>query len=117
MIALDRIKLVLAAAAAIGGIAVFYQLGDKPTVVRVAAVLLGFAAGAAIAFTTELGRAGLAFAKEARIELRKVVWPTRKETFQVTLTVILMVIVVAIFLWIVDWLLGLGVQALTRPGA
>jgi preprotein translocase subunit SecE len=117
MLTLDRIKLALASAVAIAGIAVFYMLGEKPAVVRVAAVLAGFAVGAAIAVTTELGRAGLEFAKEARVELRKVVWPTRKETVQVTLTVIVMVIVVALFLWLVDWLLGIGVQALTQPKA
>ncbi len=113
MLILDRIRLALAALAAIGGIAGFYLLGDMPAVVRVVSVLAGFAIGAGIAMTTEIGRAGWDFSKGAREELRKVVWPTRKETIQVTLTVIVMVVVTGIFLWFVDWLLGFGVQALT----
>jgi preprotein translocase subunit SecE len=113
MLMLDRIRLALAALAGIGGIAGFYLLGDMPAVVRVVSVLAGFAAAAGIAMTTELGRSGWEFTKGSRDELRKVVWPTRKETIQVTLTVIVMVIVTAIFLWFVDWLLGFGVQALT----
>ena len=116
MLILDRIRLALAALAGIGGIAGFYVLGDKPAVVRVVSVLAGFVAAAAIAMTTEVGRAGWEFTKGARDELRKVVWPTRKETIQVTLTVIVMVILTGLFLWFVDWLLGFGVQSLTRRG-
>jgi preprotein translocase subunit SecE len=66
-----------------------------------------------VAATTAQGKAAWEFAADARVELRKVVWPTRKETVQMTLVVVVMVIVVAIFLWIVDWGLIKAVQALT----
>lgn len=72
-------------------------------------VLLGLAAF--IAIQTERGRRALAFLKEAQVELRKVVWPTRQETIQTTFIVVIMVVVVAFFLWGIDslllWLIGL----------
>jgi preprotein translocase subunit SecE len=109
----DRIKLVLAVLALVAGIGGYYFLGDKTLLVRVS-VLLGLLAVAAVIFLqTESGRAVWEFAKEAQIELRKVVWPSRKETAQVTLMVVLMVIAVSIFLWLVDWGLLAAVKALT----
>ena len=58
-----------------------------------------------IAATTAKGKLALGFAKEARIEMRKVVWPTRQETIQTTLIVIVMVFIAALFLWGIDSLL------------
>jgi preprotein translocase subunit SecE len=51
------------------------------------------------------------------VELRKVVWPTRKDTVQITLVVVAMVVFVALFLWIIDWGLLAAVKALTGQGA
>ena len=71
-------------------------------------VLIGICA--AIGAMTEQGRALIAFAKDARIEMRKVVWPTRQETIQTTLVVLALVVVMAILLWIIDtplmWAIG-----------
>lgn len=58
----------------------------------------------------------MAFAREARVELRKVIWPTRQETLQTTLVVLVMVVVVAIFLWLLDMLLLWAVNGLTGLG-
>jgi len=57
---------------------------------------------AAIALQTVLGRGFWKFVREARAEMRKVVWPSRKQTFQVTLMVIGVVVIFAIIMWILD---------------
>lgn len=98
----DNIKLLVAALLAAAGVAGFYLLADSPTVLRVVSVLAGLAAAAAVMYYTAPGRQFIQFAGEARDEARKVVWPTRKETVQVTGVVILFVIVMALFLWAVD---------------
>ena len=113
MLTADRIKLVLAVLALVAGIGGYYYLGDKTLLVRVLVLLGALAVTVAVALQTELGRATWTFGKEAQIELRKVVWPSRKETTQVTLMVVLMVIAVSIFLWLVDWGLLTAVKSLT----
>ncbi|MAM87922.1 preprotein translocase subunit SecE [Allohahella sp. A8] len=69
--------------------------------------LVGLAVVAAlIALQTSKGKAFLVLAKEARLEIRKVVWPTRPETTQTTLIVIAFVLIVALILWAIDSLIG-----------
>ena len=107
----DKIKLLIVAMLAIAGIAGFYLLADSPTVVRVLSVLVGFGLAAFVARYTEVGAAFYGFSRESVDEARKVVWPTRKETLQMTGVVILFVLVMAVFLWLVDgallWLVKL----------
>jgi preprotein translocase subunit SecE len=98
----DKIKVILAVAAVIGGIAGFYVLMEQPLVLRVASVLLGLGVGVAIAWTAEPGQRFFGFAKEAVAETRKVVWPSRKETIHTTAVVFAFVLVMAIFLWVTD---------------
>ena len=78
----------------------------------VVSVLAGLGAAAGVAWFTEPGRRFFAFSQDAVTEARKVVWPTRKETMQMTGVVILFVIVMALFLWIVDGTLTWLVQLL-----
>ena len=101
----DKIKLGLAFLMVVAGIAGFYQLGDGPLVLRVASVLAGLAAAAAVAWTSEPGKVFFAYAQDSVAETKKVVWPTRKETVQSTGLVMVFVIIMAIFLWLVDALL------------
>jgi preprotein translocase subunit SecE len=99
---LDKIKLAVAAALVMAGIAGYYWLGDSPLVLRILAVIAGIAAGIAVAWMSEPGREFAAFAREALVEVKKVVWPTRKETMQTTAAVFAFVVVMAVFLWISD---------------
>jgi preprotein translocase subunit SecE len=69
-----------------------------------------------VALQSEKGRALWEFVSDSRIELRKVVWPTRQETLQTTLVVAVAVLVMGIFFWILDWLLGALTRALTGQG-
>ncbi|MCM5570929.1 preprotein translocase subunit SecE [Burkholderiaceae bacterium FT117] len=98
----DRAKVVLAIAAVVAGVVGFYLLAQQPTIVRLGAVIAGLLVGGAIAWFSGPGQRFFAFAKDSWSETRRVVWPTRKETTQVTLTVFAFVVVMAIFLWLVD---------------
>src|SRR5512134_938489 len=102
MTSADIAKLVVAALLVAAGIAGYYLLGDAALVLRVLAVAAGIAAGAAMAVFTAPGREFLAFARESLVEVKKVVWPTRKETMQTTAAVLAFVVVMALFLWVSD---------------
>lgn len=102
----DKLKVSLAALLLIAGIVAFYYYSNQPLVARVGMVLAGIALGMAIGWTSEYGRQLNAFVRQAIEETRKVVWPTRKESFQTTGIVFVFVVVMAIFLWIVDKILG-----------
>ncbi len=109
----DKLKLILAVLLVAGGIGGFYYFGDKPDLVRVAVVLLGGVLAVAIAATTALGRSTWEFFKGSRLELRKVIWPEKKETMQITLVVVVMVILVAVYMWVIDWGLHKIVRVVT----
>lgn len=108
----DNIKLLAAGLLLAAGIAGFYLLADAPAVLRVVSVLAGLAAAAATLWFTASGQRFYAFSQESVTEARKVVWPTRKETLQMTGVVVAFVFVMALFLWMVDGLLMWIVQLL-----
>jgi len=110
---LDTFKLLLAIVILIAGIVGFYYYEAESQLYRVLGVV--FMAGVAIAIssTTNLGQNLIGFGREARMEVRKVVWPTRQETVQTTFMVIVAVIVIGIFLWLVDMLLAQAIQMVT----
>ncbi|ELH7813175.1 preprotein translocase subunit SecE [Vibrio harveyi] len=89
---------VLAAVAVVGN----YLYGEMSVVVRAAGVVVLIAAALGVAATTTKGKAAISFAKESRMEVRKVVWPTRQETMQTTLIVLAVSIVMALALWGID---------------
>ncbi len=98
----DRAKVGVALAAVVAGLVGFYALSAAPMIARVGAVIAGLAVGAGIAWTSGPGQRFFAFAKESWSETRRVVWPERKETTQVTLIVFGFVLAMAVFLWVVD---------------
>lgn len=100
--AADKAKVALAILVAILGVVGFYWLAEQPTVIRVGSVLGGLVLGAIIAYTSNPGQQFFAFSKDSWAEARRVVWPTRKETVQMTMIVFVFVVIMAIFLWIVD---------------
>ena len=114
---LDTFKLLLAIAVLIAGIVGFYYYEAESLLYRVLGVV--FAAGVAVAIsaTTVLGQNLIGFGREARMEVRKVVWPSRQETVQTTFMVIVAVIIIGIFLWLIDMLLAEAIQLLTGTGA
>jgi preprotein translocase subunit SecE len=98
----DTIKLVAAVLLVAAGVAGYYALGEAALILRVLAVVAGIAAGAAVAAISDRGREFITFAREAVVETKKVVWPTRKETMQTTAAVFGFVVVMALFLWVSD---------------
>jgi len=107
---IDKVKLAIAVLLVAAGIAAYYWLGEGTMLVlRFLAVVAGVIAGAAVAWFSEPGRQFALFAGESVAEVKKVVWPTRKETMQTTGAVFAFVVVMAVFLWISDktleWLL------------
>ena len=98
----EKIKIVLAALLVIAGIAAFYYFSNQLMIARVGAVLAGIVAALLLFLTTEWGRQFKGYAQESVEEVRKVVWPTRKETMQTTAIVFAFVVIMALFLWLVD---------------
>jgi preprotein translocase subunit SecE len=109
----DKLKLILAVLIVAGGIGGFYYFDDKPDLVQVAIILAAAVLAVVVVAPTEFGRSAWEFTKGARLELRKVVWPARKETMQVTLIVFVMVILVAVYMWAIDWGLHKIVRVVT----
>jgi preprotein translocase subunit SecE len=98
----DNLKIAVAIALVAAGIAGFYYASDSATIIRVASVLGGMAAGAVVFLMSQRGREFFQYAQESIAETKKVVWPTRKETLQTTGVVFAFVVVMAVFLWLVD---------------
>ncbi len=112
---LDHLKLLVALLIVFIGIAGFYYFGDQPELVRVLGVLVAAGLAVVVVLQTEPGRNAREFARGSLRELRQVVWPTRKETTQVTLVVVALVIVVDFFLLFVDFFIQKAFTLLVRP--
>jgi len=98
----DKLKFVVAILLLAAGIAGFYLLAEQPMIVRVLSVLAGVLAGVGVAWFTDPGQRFFAFSREAVTEAKKVAWPTRKETIQMTGAVFAFVLIMAVALWIAD---------------
>jgi preprotein translocase subunit SecE len=114
---LDSLKLGVAVLMVGGAIYAFYHFEDQHLVLRVLGLLAVAAIAVFIAAQSTLGRNILGFISGAQNEVRRVVWPTRQETVQTTLAVVLMVFLVGIFLWLLDMLLLYAIQLLTGQGS
>jgi preprotein translocase subunit SecE len=114
---IDTAKLVLAIGLLIAGVVGFYYFSQQSLLYRVLGVIgLSIASGAMV-LTTALGKSFWGFLKEARVEVRKVVWPTRQETVQATLIVVALVFLVGLMLWLFDMFLFWVISQLTGQGA
>jgi preprotein translocase subunit SecE len=105
----DKAKLAVAGLLVIAAVVVFYLLAKQDLWVRVAALIVLMAAGVATFFTSEPGKQLIAYGRDSVKEVKKVVWPTRKEALQMTGYVFAFVFVMALFLFLTDktleWLL------------
>src|SRR3954466_6657705 len=100
---LDKVKLAIAVLLVAAGIWAYYWLGEATALgLRILAGVAGMVAGAAVAWFSAPGREFAVFAGESVGEVKKVVWPTRKETIQTTAAVFAFVVVMAVFLWVSD---------------
>ncbi len=100
---LDTIKLLIAAAALVGGLyAYYYYEAEIAQAIRVLMVLGGTVAGIGIAMTSVQGQRLWHFIQGSRVEIRKVIWPTRQETTQTAIAVFVFTLVMMLFFWILD---------------
>jgi len=98
----DKAKLGAAIALVIAALAGFYLLGKQGQVAQWGALLVGLAAAFVVFMTSEPGKEFVAFGRDSWKEVKKVVWPTRKESIQMTAYVIAFCAVMALFLWLTD---------------
>jgi preprotein translocase subunit SecE len=112
----DRAKLGLGIAAVAAGVAGYYLLGASPTWLRWICVIAGLAVAAALLGLSRYGTEFRQFVVSARVELRKIVWPTREETGKTTLIVFVFVAIAGFFFWGLDLLLAWATRALTGQG-
>jgi preprotein translocase subunit SecE len=98
----DKAKLAAAGVLVIVAVTAFYVLGKQDMWLRVVALLVLLLAAVGAFFTSESGKQLIAFGRDSAREVRKVVWPTRKEATQMTLYVFAFVVVMALFLWLTD---------------
>ena len=105
----DKAKLAAASVMVVVALAGFYLLDKQGSLVQWAALLVGLGLAVAVFFTSETGKELVAFGRDAWREVKKVVWPARKEAIQITAYVFGFVLVMARFLWLTDktleWLL------------
>ena len=113
----DALKLVLAAAALLGGMVAYYWYDQQPQVLRVLMVIAGLIAGFVLLYWSAPGRELWNYVQGSRVELRKMVWPTRQETWRTTLVVFVFVLALGVFFFIVDWVLAKGMRYVTGQGA
>ena len=98
----DKAKLAAAAALVVAALAAYYVLGKQGQLAQWGALLLGLAVAIVVFFTSEPGKALYAFGRDAWREVKKVVWPSRKEAIQMTAYVFGFALLMALFLWLTD---------------
>jgi len=98
----DKVKLAAAAALVLVALIAFYVLSKQGALAQWGALLLGLAAAVVVFLASEPGKALIAFGRDALREVKKVVWPARKEAVQMTAYVFVFVLVMALFLWLTD---------------
>ena len=98
----DKAKLALAVALVVGSLAGFYLLSKQGVIAQWGGLIAGLVAAVVVFMTSEPGKQFVAFGRDSWREVKKVVWPARKETMQMTAYVFAFVVVMALFLWLTD---------------
>jgi preprotein translocase subunit SecE len=98
----DKAKLAAALALVIGAIAAFYLLSKQGQIAQWGALIACLVAAVAVFMVSEPGKQFVAFGRDSWREVKKVVWPTRKEAIQMTAYVFGFVVIMALFLWLTD---------------
>lgn len=112
----DVVKQVFSVVFLVAGVAAFYYFSDISLLYRVLGLVAMMLIVVGMMLTTGVGRNIWSFVLESKQEVRKVVWPTREETFRTTLLVFAMVFIVGLILWLLDMFLFWGVRLLTGQG-
>jgi preprotein translocase subunit SecE len=113
----DTAKLALSIVIVLAGLVAYYYFGDSSALLRTLGVLLALALAAVVALTSLQGRTLWKFIQGARVELGKVVWPTREETIQTTLVVLVVALFGGVFFWLLDLFLLWLTTRITGQGS
>src|SRR2546422_7240486 len=113
----DTAKLALAALIVLVGFAAYYYFGDASTLLRALAVLVAAGLAAFVGLQSAQGQTLWRFIQASRVELRKVVWPTREETIQTTIAVLIFAVIMGVFFWLLDIGLLYLTSKVTSQGA
>jgi preprotein translocase subunit SecE len=107
----DTVKLIASLAILVGSIVGYYYYASASVLLRAVGVFVGFVVAVVIAFQSAQGQTLWSFIQGSRVEMRKVVWPTREETFQTTLVVIVFATIMGVFFLLLDlslrWFTGM----------
>jgi len=113
---LDTAKLIAALAILLGGIGAYYYYPDASILLRAIGVLVAAGVAAWVALQSAQGQSLWRFIQASRVELRKVVWPTREETLQTTAAVLIFSVIMGVFFWLLDFFLLFVTSRLTGQG-
>jgi preprotein translocase subunit SecE len=113
---IDTAKLLLAVIIIVAGLIGYYYFGEAATLLRALGVIVAVAAAVGVAWTSLQGQLIWKFIHSSRVELRKVVWPTREETIQTTLVVLLFALIGGVFFWLLDLFLLFATSKVTGQG-
>jgi preprotein translocase subunit SecE len=102
---LDTAKLALAGLVVVAGLVGYYYFADASALFRALSVIVALVVAGGVAFTSLQGRSLWKFMLGARVELNKVVWPTREETIQTTIVVLVVALIGGVFFWLLDMFL------------
>jgi len=114
---LNNLKLGVAVLLLVGAIYAFYYFDEQLLVLRVLGLLAVAGIAVFIAAQSSAGKGILGFIAGAQSEVRRVVWPSRAETTQTTLAVLVIVLIMGILLWLMDMVLLAAIQLLTGQGS
>jgi preprotein translocase subunit SecE len=112
----DKVKLAVAILIVIAGVVGYYVLAAQPSWLRWLAVAASLVLGGVVVAFSHYGTQFRRFVELSRIELRKIVWPTRDDTLKTTAVVFGFVIIAGLFFWGLDWVLALATRFLTGQG-
>ena len=98
----DKLKLAVAAGLVLAALVAYYLLGQQGALIQWAALLVCLVGGVVVFLTSLQGRQLIGFGRDAWREVQKVVWPTRKDSIQMTAYVFGFVVIMALFLWLTD---------------
>jgi len=113
----DTAKLALAIVIVLAGLVGYYYFGTSSALLRALGVIVAVAVAAVVAFSSLQGRLLWKFIQGARVELNKVVWPTREETIQTTLVVLVVALFGGVFFWLLDLFLLWVTTRITGQGS
>ena len=101
----DTLKLMTSVSILFASIVSFYYFSEVSVLIRALVIIFSLVISLLIFFRTQRGIIFWQFLQGSRVEMRKVVWPTKQETLQTTLTVFIFVLILGIFFWLLDFIL------------